>query len=477
MLDNYNNSKLIDQGWEKMSGLLDRDMPVEKKERRLLWILLVPALFLIVTAIGLGVYSLLNSNEQPISVEEKYVPMVNVELDEPTPSNETEALSEEITEAQLIVEVDQSNQLTFNDISSASVKESPGLKQSVNRETSRNNINDQKVKTRDESPFVNQVQPAQLITNINERNTEISEPNQHDQKNNTLTNTDLPRTIETESIVLPIQSDLAAGTKAVEFLNSPVQFLSRSKNELPKLPAFAFEPMIKPVQLASNKVGVSLGLRASFNSSLGLQGIGVGPEARFSLSKNLNGYVGLLYENQKKDGLLNFNSREDALGQSNVTTPVAFFNDLQGDPLAAVSAQASYQDIQSLSNSFHYLHLPIGIEYMVGRAFSLYGGVRFSRMLSAPSKYQIAVVQGDLASQDLERLDGFSNNALFSNDLVRKNDISATLGASLYLGRRWALTAEYNHGILPIIGIDDTDGSNAFNRIFSVGLSYHFSRS
>lgn len=460
-----------------MSGLLDRDMPVAKKERRLLWILWVPALFLIVTAIGLGVYSLLNSTEQQIPVNEKYVPMVGVDRDKLTPSNEKEALPEEMTAAQLTIELDKSKQLTINDIQSSSVKEVSELKQSVNQEISSKQINDQNGKTRDESPFVSHSKPVQLLTHIDESHNKVIVPDQRDQKNTAPTTTDLPRTIETESIVLPIQSDLAAGTKAVEFLNSPVQFLSRSEDERPKLPAFAFGPLIEPVQLTSNSVGVSLGLRASFNSSLGLQGIGLGPEARFPLSKKLNGYVGLLYENQKKNGLLNFNSKEDALGQANVTTPVAFFNDLQGDQLAAVSAQASYQDIQSLSNSFHYLHLPIGIEYMVGRAFSLHGGVRFSRMLSAPSKYQIAVVQGDLASQDLERLDGFSNNALFSNDLVRKNDISATLGASLYLGRRWALTAEYNYGILPIIGIDDTDGSNAFNRIFSVGLSYHFSRS
>lgn len=477
MLDKDNNQKLIDQGWKKMSGLLNRDMPVAKNRRRLLWILWIPALFLIVTAIGLGIYAQMDKGDQSPPVEEQYVPMANAENNNPSESIEKEAFYKNTYESKELPESNNANELINNDLSEISYVENSNKNRFTPQEISGKNKHNLKSKPIDSRPIKQESLSAQLLTNIDGVQNDKQEQNELDSKVTAHTNAELPRKIETESIVLPIQSDLAAETKAVAFLNGPVQFLSRVEEQFPVLPAFAFEPIIKPVQISSSLVGVSLGVRASFNRSLGLEGIGIGPEARFPLSKKLKGYVGLLYENQKKDGFFNLNSREDALAQGTVTTPVAFFNDLQGDPLAALSAQASYQDIQSLSNSFHYLHLPIGLEYLFGTSFALHGGVRFSRMLSAPSKYQIAVVQGDLVNQDLERLDGFSNNALFSNDLVRKNDISATIGASLYLGRRWALAAEYNHGILPIIGIDDTDGSNAYNRIFSVGLSYHFSRS
>jgi hypothetical protein len=250
---------------------------------------------------------------------------------------------------------------------------------------------------------------------------------------------------------------------------------SRVTGDLPERTLLPVPAGIRPARQRARDFHFAFGLRGTVNSAAdGMQGIGLGPETRWRLSGRLSLFTGLLYENQRKNGFFSFAQREDANFSS---SPITVVQDPSGDVVNAVSQDVDARSVESLTNSFGFLHIPAGVEFFPGRTVSFQAGARYSRVLGAWSKDKIAVVDDDQIQQGgLNQLSDVSRNALYQNDFVGKNDLSLLFGANVYLWRRLALSLEYNHGLFPVFQGGDNSVSDARNRMLSLGLRYHFSR-
>ncbi len=467
MQDKYQQRKYASQGWKGMKVILDREMPLDGRRDRVpvfLWLTGVAVVLLV--AGGLYFSSLQDATpalQKPVEISE---PMAVA----------NEGRDKDVTELQITgkekQEIDETTKVLSPGSPLTPAAKGPGshpdgasgnLKpnQSVQQDKEFGDI-------LDSAPQNVKSIPGQVRQIVESRMPYIQEPDHRQPAAKA-------KRIETESVILPQHSDLARNANVLLPLTRKVfPVASPYVTVLPERFLSPIRPEIRPLGSKPRGFHLAFGVMGTVNAAAGgMQGLGGGPEARWRISRKVSLCTGVLYESQRKNGFLNFADREDA---SLTSSPVTIINGPSGNVVNAVSMDVDAGSVESLTSSFHFLHIPAGVEYFLGRSFSLEFGARYSRLLGAPSEEKIALVDGDQLQQDVNQLSGVSRNSLFAHDFVRKNDVSMRLGANIYLWRRLALHLEYNHGLLPIFRGGDNSVSDSRNRMFTLGARYHLSR-
>ena len=132
----------------------------------------------------------------------------------------------------------------------------------------------------------------------------------------------------------------------------------------------------------------------------------------------------------------------------------------------------NYDTALLISEKFNYLHMPVTLEYRLGRNVNLVGGFKVSRLISAPPVAETPDIlfrsgfnNGSTADAEVAKSD------LIDEGVVRRWDIAPLVGLSVDMGRRFALDIQYQFGLIPYI---DRPASNRedYNRSLSLGLRY-----
>lgn len=467
MQDKYQQKKYADRGWKRMKEILDREMPAAEGKHRypfLLWI--AGAAGVILLFIG-GMYLMRNGDHDagpgeifasnpPIAAEPGIIKtekppvkdgpgatMANDGLEQ-SPS-QAEATSSKHDEGGVPAHVASGNRLA------SSLKVSADLSRPGN--------------TGGGTVFHSSEEEKQPGTEDLRDIGTAATPAGHSAAG---------KHIETETVILPQHSDLARNRDFLLPLHKKMRIqYEPAFNDFPSPGVIAVAARIRQVHSSDRKLHFALGLRASINTvGEGMSGFGGGPELRWQLSRRVALFSGVQYEKLQKGGFLDFAQQEDA---SLSLTPITVVNDPSGGAVTAVSMDVDAESVESLTNSFSYLHVPAGIEYFAGKGFSIQVGARYSRLLGAPSREKIALVDAG-QQQSFNQLDGISRNSLFTNDFVAKNDVSMLVGANLYIWRKLVFHVEYNHGLLGIFRGGDNTTTASRNRTVSLGLRYHFSK-
>jgi hypothetical protein len=137
---------------------------------------------------------------------------------------------------------------------------------------------------------------------------------------------------------------------------------------------------------------------------------------------------------------------------------------------------ASYQDLDPVIESLHQWQAQMGLDWKLSRKFSLEGGLGFAFLTRAYSEYPI-LPKSYAATNTTTRV----SNSLEGYDVIRKTMASCFAGVSYHLGRHVALKLQWLHTFQPYL---NTDGNTAsfvsgkqrddYIRGITLGIKYSF---
>jgi hypothetical protein len=198
-------------------------------------------------------------------------------------------------------------------------------------------------------------------------------------------------------------------------------------------------------------------------------GVEAGGALVFRADKRLRARTGLSYGYYSVDGLgvLSF-------GKSDQTEdlPIDPSTGMGGslfDPVTVVQNTIEYDDADQLTDKFHYLHIPMLIEYRFAPRWAVSAGARMALLLGAPARYKLSDEQftaNYVASAPASR------SFLYDYGILRKIDIAPEVMLSWKAGNRLWLDAGYLHGLVPYINRSDISGRGDYHRMLQVGARY-----
>ncbi len=129
-----------------------------------------------------------------------------------------------------------------------------------------------------------------------------------------------------------------------------------------------------------------------------------------------------------------------------------------------------YPSTARLTEAFYYLNFPVRIEYRVSPRISVAAGVKALVLLSAPARYRLENQTSYVGVAD-NRITG-NRNYLYHYDILRKFDVAPTVGVSWQAGMHTWIDFGYSFGLVPYINRSGIPGRNDFHRAANVGLRF-----
>jgi len=454
------HEQLIDQGWERMSALLDKEMPVGRRDRKLIWWLSATGVLLILSL--WGYYAAVNTDKQspqetPI-VQDDTRAIVSVESEQAA-GNDIAA-----NDAQPIVNLEASAE--FNSVDNGEEirsdktarltesKDSKGRDRGLTEEARAPQVTDLDGRILEAKPGTQ---------NMTSTNSTKAEPmsNTISQQMNLIEDAAVP-IIQLEELVDPNMSTDSREQFSFGTIQMPIAREYKTKERaLAIIPAHARK---------KHGVGLELFAASHVNSDGNpFYGIETGAGAIFRTHARLQVHTGISYGYYNVDGLgvfgLSKNSDEEALG-SNQGGP---YTGVEFDVQDVYSNSLPYSEAKILTEKFHYLHLPVKAEYRITPRFSVTAGVKASMLIAAPARFGLNDTR--FSSTQPAALSG-SKSFLYNYDILKKYDIAPMVGVGYVIGSRWSLSLTYSRGLIHYINTSESADRTDVHRSGSIGIGY-----
>jgi hypothetical protein len=134
-----------------------------------------------------------------------------------------------------------------------------------------------------------------------------------------------------------------------------------------------------------------------------------------------------------------------------------------------VDGALEYSEAKQLTDKFHYIHVPLRVEYRITPNFSVMAGMKVSALVAAPARYRLDDER--FGAGQLLQASG-SRSFLYNYDILRKLDVAPLVGMSYAIGERLSLDASYSHGLVHYINNSDAGDRNDFHRSAALGVRY-----
>jgi hypothetical protein len=203
-------------------------------------------------------------------------------------------------------------------------------------------------------------------------------------------------------------------------------------------------------------------------------GIEAGLVAVVRADKRLRVHAGVSYGYYNVDGLniLGLEKNDANEYQGNQGGPLTGAYTVQD----VYSNNLEFSEAKELTEKFHYLHVPVKVEYRVTPSFSVAAGMKVSTLLAAPARYGLNDAR--FSSTPTVPLSS-ARDFLYNYDILHKFDIAPIVSISYRIAQRLWLEAGYSHGLVHYInnggsGLStaDTVERNDVHRSGSIGVRY-----
>jgi hypothetical protein len=464
--DLHTNKNLTDRAWKEMRFLLDKEMPVEEKDKKrpiLFWfsgasaIAALIAVIYFINLLEINNNKLMNENERTAFISE-------------SPNNESNPEQKDHNQS-IIINKKEGNNFTLNAITNPSNK---------------NNI-----KTKEDS--ISKSKKTQPIASnepikkwgINNNGTSVLYP--------------ISTTENTESKNVPLKNndtekinDKPENKIIVETEISPIHLNEINKIEHLTLQTINYSNKIHPVFLGEKNLKTN-NKNTLFASNLFMvnsksHGVSIGYLRDIkTINKNWNVNAGISYkylaqpieytltevssELTDTSGLGSPELKDDLLldvGYANTTTSRLLDNN--GDPTLYTNGSS---DIPFNKLKLHYLTIPVNLQYQKNRMF-FNAGVQVSLLLVAKNSSLTGGIAKEIGlTNDLSETNFFNaNNAERTNPSIpdlSNFDFSTTLGIGYSLTKNMDIHFSYLHGLKDVIK-NNLNKDN--NRHFQLALQY-----
>ena len=448
-----------DQGWSQMKIILDQEMPIEKRSRRLIVIWPFAGILLM----GLAGLFLLQANA---SSTESNLPVV------PLQETPTKTLPKQENQIEEKKEIDK-NGFAFQDAgtsgasmnSEANKKSAPGKKSlavSNSSPTKTENISTNKTPSTSnpEIPTTGNIvfiDADAYLTNTEEEANIISEEN-------VLTTTvEAHHEQDFQSQYLPVAP---IPTMDLSYFTIPI-------NELGSIQASAFT---KPVK---HRIYINPNIEASVLSGFnGGTGWFAGAGAGIKLSPKFDLTASLGYRSFSPGASIFPSPSADLAADPSNNTLVK--NDTVFDGFYVVSESinnASYQDLDPVIESLKQWQAQVGVDWKFSRRFSFETGAGLAFHTRAYSEYPIVPNSYVLTSPNTK-----VGNSLEGYDVIRKTMATCFAGATYHIGKHVALKLQWAHTFQPYLSTDNNNNNilasfeqrDDFIRGITLGMKYSF---
>ena len=416
---------LEDRGWRRMAELLDREMPKKDRRRGMLW--WTTALGLLLAVAVWGYYSLtpVSHTDAPIEriqqqAQEQISPVADIEINNKDVANagDKNTVSDAVVEREIASSGRQQ-------IEAAAAVESAGEVSNLRREAVLS---------------VRKDQISILNTGLVE-----DQSNSGFQEGITSISVKQPDNSEMEVVLSPASDEL--GESEIEQVTGIVELESKenSSYELRNTEALSglSSPMIAGLQtpgidIAQNRIkpakrksGFELQALAAVHSDFGtapIYGAEAGVAAVFRSARRIRIRSGVSYGYYNVDGvpLFGLSKNRDLESIDLGTNPGSQYDPLY-DQMDILTNQIEFTAAEQLTKQFHYLHMPVAVEYSFLPRWAVMVGARFSYLTSAPARYEFndpVFFTGNFGS--------FSSTKsfLYDYEVLRKFDVAPEVGLS-----------------------------------------------
>ncbi|HLF63261.1 MAG TPA: hypothetical protein VI603_05900, partial [Saprospiraceae bacterium] len=410
MQDNKNE---IDRGWQRMSMLLDKELPQVRRPKRIAaWWLIAAGILLVLS--GWGYHFLQSGRDKSDS-----------EMSQPVPDEVELAIS---SQTEMIP--------GLSDATSFTDKNSPeGSKQ---LEASKGVVTRQMTqKSSDEMIFKKEA---------------IRDASSHDERNAESTNeiadgffhasaqqftTDSAPIAEVSDAVFTSEEDIAE-KEVINLAETESSFRDQAQIRT-EIALVRLQPLTPGSldQRSRNFIGPTT--RPQRNHVFGLEalvathlnsdgnpfyGVEAGLNTIVFSNRRLRVHAGITYGYYNIDGL--------GLGIFNLAADTEDFENIGGNPDTnyagfplydvkdIVDGALEYREAKQLTEKFHYLHVPLRVEYRITPGFSVMAGMKVSALIAAPARYGL----NDARFSSQAQLTSGSRSFLYNYDILRKLDIA-----------------------------------------------------
>ena len=411
-----------DQGWSMMKGILDREMPVQKRSRRfpLFWWSTA-----VIMLIGLSGFVMMINQKASLPASSPVYEQTPV-----TPAAPVEK------------ENDQQDENIFAESQNQDVQ-TPYQQGSTNA--------------------INRNNTSNSIASSNRRFYDNQANDQKQNANSALVSTPATSTSSSDNTSL---FNTFSGNDHLHNSGgiSSAQMVSTA-NRIPVLPFDEFKSMQPSVERVEAKlIEPKKKRKASFSPNVELASLtgsggtgislGLGLDAHVAPKVSINGSVG--YRSfDPSSAFLGFGGAKslesDFLNNNQIVYPDGYNYDVSGSYVRAESlSAASYSDVDPVVQNLNQWQSQLGLSYKISRKFSMEAGVGVSFNTKAYSELPIIRQTLDASSPDI-------SNSFNDYDLVRQSNTSFYAGFTYHLGKHVSLKAQWWQTNQPYLTLDNAD--------------------
>jgi hypothetical protein len=443
-----------------MSVLLEKEMPGRKRRLGVIWWLTgVAALVLIGAVAAIGIQNDSEEtpgNEMPSKLHESSVPTAEpiAGMDKHSPSSTIDKAASH--GGNNLLKGTSANKKSNNNTSKSSLASDE--KDEMNKKTESDFIVTSSEKSEDQRSASEAVVSQEIV----DGGADIHEVSQ---------SYDVAEDVKkSESLIIELPVEIVNASEDHRDAVSVLTLKSEEPEQLSEPARLGNE--IIPAAVQSGKPFEVQGLVAMHFNSAGspFYGVEAGGAVVFRADKRLRVRTGLSYAYYSVDGIGLFSlSRASDVEELGGTGPGTGVGTPLYDPVSVVQNTIEYDAADELTDKFHYLHVPLRVEYRIAPRWSASAGVRMALLLAAPARYKLS---DEKFSANYLASAPASRSFLYDYGILRKLDIAPELMLSWKATNRLWLDLGYLHGLVPYINRSDISGRGDYHRMIQVGARY-----
>ena len=432
--DMERRDELMDRGWERMSKILDAEMPQERRRRRFFWLPILGVLLI-------GTLLAVTATQSGTATD-----------GEPEPSN-SEPIEESAAMAANALESVAPEQQVPESVSAKQVggpTDTPATAPAESNNTVRPEA----------------VQEAVAATvSTSDQNSKLPLESQSPERRDAIDPLPNLNTPEGSTLTSATTDELRARVEV------PVMHLSALSLNVDKSGIDADLPIVPAASKFKPVFGMdAFGAAHIMAGPLAIRGGEGGLLARVKVGPRVDIGAGLSYSHYRHDGLIDISrSRNDQAEFLTVLDPPDTTNVVVVPTVDFTSA--GYDTIEQVVRNLNYINMPLFVDYRVLPNLSLRGGFRVSYLVNAPIEEGIRYTVPNTVTGPGQTFDAeTTRNTLTHEKALRRWDFAPMVGLAVQLGRWLSLDVQYQVGLVPYINRPGHN-RNDFNRTMSIGLS------
>ena len=453
MQDNNRYNELANKGWDKMSQILDKEMPVKKRKVRFGFIIILLALASIVGGIGYSGYF------QDLQTTPKANP--KVPADSSIIANSIDSEAKEPTSIVSLNNPEEERRIEVN---------SEGIPKD------RSNIgpqSDSKLKDTDtEVRQVNQIAESDSMGEIFETNTPVTKSSSNTKNENQ----DLIESFKEKNLAAAAIDDVITDDNIHQFGQlAEISYLDPLKLAVIDNVERHIDNN-KNFKLIKNPKALSLYVEAAY--IFPVKSYTYGPSLGIGLAKEISRK--LSFEAGLRFAMLQYNDDFTSLNRSEFLDAGA--GPELSDPtyvpdVVNTSEDLFTQDNQVKSEYFdfvsgkiqnlRYLGIPLGIRYKIQRRHQIGIGMTYDYLIGASNQK----IFGVSANSELSLSNDLDSNAFFKYNIFTRHNFLVSGSYSYQIARRFKLYSHFNHSLNSVIKTENKTAMNKRTQL-AIGLRY-----